>query len=164
MAFVNEFPSEEDIDKYNLVNYKKNKDLPLEYRRTWTVDHAKNCYICGGLSGNPAFGEEIKGKFSLYINGQKFLVKLIPGESSLVFTDNPYRVKWDAVEDISAIRSDHYARLPNSAWLNPDVSQPVLDGMSLNSFLKILRDALSIHGEGDTNRNIHNPIVVQFGF
>ena len=164
MAFVNEFPSEEDIDKYNLVNYKKNKDLPLEYRRTWTVDHAKNCYIWGGLSGNPAFGEEIKGKFSLYINDQKFLVTLIPGESSLVFSDNPYRVKWDAVEDISAIRPDHYARLPNSAWLNPDVSQPVLDGMSLNSFLEILRDALSIHGEGDTNRNIHNPIVVQFGF
>jgi hypothetical protein len=164
MAFVNEFPSEEDINKYNLTNYKNDKNLSPEFRSIWTVDHGRNFHLWGGLSGKPQFDEVIKGKFYLYLNGSQFFVILTPGKSSLAFSDNPYRVKWDAVEAIFVIRPGCKDGLPNSAWKNPHASQPVLDGKTLNSFLQILKEALSVHGEGDANRNIHNPIDVQFGF
>ena len=164
MAFINEFPSEEDINKYNLTNYKNDKNLSPEFRSIWTVDHGRNFHLWGGLSGKPQFDEVIKGKFYLYLNGSQFLVILVPDAASLVFTDNPYRVKWDAVEAISSIHPDHYSCLPSSAWKKPDVSQPILGGMTLNSFLEILKEALIIYGEGRCNRVIKNPIVVQFEF
>ena len=118
----------------------------------------------GGLSGNLAFGEEMKGKFRLYLNGRQFLVVLVSGAASLAFTENLYRVKWDIIESIFSIHSDHYSCLPTSVWQNPEVSQPLLDGMILNEFLKILTDVLTVYGGGHCNVNIHNPIDVQFVF
>ena len=164
MAFINDFPNDADIKKYNLINYKNNNDRSLESRLEWTVDRDRNFYLWGGLSGNPQFGEEMKGKFRLYLNDRQFLVILAPGAASLAFTDNPYRVKWDAVEAISSIHPDHYARLPSSAWKEPNVSQPILEGMTLNAFLEILKEALIVYGEGRYNRVIKNPIVVRFEF
>jgi hypothetical protein len=107
--------------------------------------------LWGGLSGNPQFDEEIKGKFRLYLNGRRSLVILVPGAASLAFTDNPYRVKWDAVEAISSIHPDNYSCLPSSAWEKRNVSQSMLEGMTLNAFLEILKEVLNVYGEGGCN-------------
>jgi hypothetical protein len=61
MAFVNEVVSDADIDKYGLP-FKKGSG------RYWTRDAEKDMYLWGGKGGNPSFGEEIQGRFRLYLD------------------------------------------------------------------------------------------------
>ncbi|HHW4681103.1 MAG TPA: hypothetical protein ACQGQX_06390 [Xylella taiwanensis] len=168
MPFINEIPSAEDIEKYGLLHlYKKNEILPIEIRRQWTVDHERNFYLCGiGQRGSQASDEPVYYQFQLYLNGPKFIVELDRDYGPSTFNDNPYVVRWDTIVSINAVSNPMkpLVSLPHSAWKNSDEPQPVLDNYSLNEFITILKEALTTRGAGESNRHIHHPIVVQFGF
>ena len=55
MAFVKEFISEADREKYRLDDYKKNVNS-----RSWVIDRARNCFFLylGGDSNRPDMGIE----------------------------------------------------------------------------------------------------------
>lgn len=166
MVFVNEVPTEEEIEKYGLP-FGNDKNVKPELRRIWTVDHGQNYHLTVGISGKQERDEDVKWRCSLYLNGFQFHVFLRQKAGSLVFTDNPYVIRYGAIDSIWAIRTDmedQSIELPKSAWLQPDSPQPLLGGRTLNVFVDILKEALAAHKAGNSKRNIHNPIVVQFDF
>ncbi|KAJ4852485.1 hypothetical protein LOD44_05415 [Xylella fastidiosa subsp. multiplex] len=167
MPFINEIPSAEDIEKYGLP-YKKDLDLDISLRRQWTVDRERNFHLYGGgTTANQAFTDVFYYRFYLYLNGTKFVVELDAGRGSLVFEENPYVVVWSKLMSIKVWPHDQVSplkRVPPTAWDTPDAPQPLLDNRSLNQFIAILKEALTVHGAGDSNRRIHHPIVVRFGF
>ncbi|TNW00193.1 hypothetical protein C5H21_01205 [Xylella fastidiosa] len=166
MPFINEIPSAEDIEKYGLP-FKKDLDLDISLRRQWTVDRERNFHLYGGATGNQAYEGIIHYRFYLYLNGTKFIVELDDGGGSLVFEDNPYVVVWSKLVSIELMPSDqggYLKALPRSAWDTPDAPQPLLQNYSLNQFIVILKEAVTVHGAGESNDSIHHPIVVRFGF
>ncbi|QPC02497.1 hypothetical protein IUD19_01515 [Xylella fastidiosa subsp. multiplex] len=167
MPFINEIPSAEDIEKYGLP-FKKDLDLDISLRRQWTVDRERNFHLYGGgTTANQAFTDVFYYRFYLYLNGTKFVVELDAGRGSLVFEENPYVVVWSKLMSIKVWPHDQVSplkRVPPTAWDTPDAPQPLLDNRSLNQFIAILKEALTVHGAGDSNRRIHHPIVVRFGF
>ncbi|ALR07195.1 hypothetical protein XFHB_10410 [Xylella fastidiosa] len=167
MPFINEIPSAEEIEKYGLP-YKNDVNLPMRLRSQWTVDRERNFHLYGGgATANQAYEEIFYYRFYLYLNGTKFVVELDAGRGSLVFEDNPYVVVWSKLMSIELMPSDqggYLKALPRSAWDTPDAPQPLLQNYSLNQFIVILKEALTVHGAGDSNRRIHHPIVVRFGF
>jgi hypothetical protein len=166
MAFVNEIPSAEDIEKYDLP-YKLDLDRPIENRRIWTVDRERNSYLTGGgLTGNPAFEDNLKTCFRLYLAGSKFEVILEPRLTPNGFDGNPYQIYWPALLSIWALRpqENRMLEVSKSAWEQPDKPNPVLNNMPLNQFVALFKEAVSIYKAGDYNRHIHHPITVSFGF
>ncbi|MGY4695903.1 hypothetical protein XfCFBP8356_001530 [Xylella fastidiosa subsp. sandyi] len=167
MPFINEIASAEDIEKYGLP-FKKYLDSDISLRRQWTVDRERNFHLYGGgATANQAYEEIFYYRFYLYLNGTKFVVELDAGRGSLVFEDNPYVVVWSKLMSIKVWPHDQVSplkRVPPAAWDTPDAPQPLLDNRSLNQFIAILKEALTVHGAGDSNRRIHHPIVVHFGF
>ncbi|AAO28188.1 hypothetical protein D1605_001585 [Xylella fastidiosa subsp. fastidiosa] len=167
MPFINEIPSAEDIEKYGLP-FKKDLDLDISLRRQWTVDRERNFHLYGGgATGNQAYEGIIHYRFYLYLNGAKFIVELDDGGGSLVFEDNPYVVVWSKLVSIELMPSDqggYLKALPRSTWDTPDAPQPLLHNYSLNQFIVILKEAVTVHGAGESNDSIHHPIVVRFGF
>ncbi|ALR01936.1 hypothetical protein [Xylella fastidiosa] len=168
MPFINEIPSAEEIEKYGLP-FKKDLDLDISLRRQWTVDRERNFYLYeGGLTGNPAYEGVVYYCFYLYLNGTKFIVELDDeGGGSLVFEDNPYVVVWNKLVSIKVMPHDQVSslkRVPPAAWDTPDAPQPLLQNYSLNQFISIFKEAVTVNGAGNSNRNIHHPIVVRFGF
>ncbi|MGY0328856.1 hypothetical protein ACWWAE_01580 [Xylella fastidiosa subsp. multiplex] len=169
MPFINEIPSAEDIEKYGLP-FKKDLDLDISLRRQWTVDRERNFHLYGGgTTANQAFTDVFYYRFYLYLNGTKFVIELDvdPNRKPPRFKDNPYVVEWSKLMSIELMPSDqggYLKALPRSAWDTPDVPQPLLQNYSLNQFIVILKEALTVRGAGDSNRHIHHPIVVRFGF
>lgn len=165
MAFVNEVPTEQEIVKYDLP-YGNDKNFKPELRRVWTADHDRDFYLTVGVSGKPEHDEEVKWRCTMYLGGARFHIFVMPGKGSSAFTDNPVIVSYGPIESIWAIRTDidQSVPLPKSAWDQPDLPQPLLDGRTLNEFVAILKEGLSAFKAGDSNRNIHNPIVVRFDF
>ncbi|MDD0884170.1 hypothetical protein, partial [Xylella fastidiosa] len=143
-------------------------DLDISLRRQWTVDRERNFHLYGGgTTANQAFTDVFYYRFYLYLNGTKFVVELDAGRGSLVFEENPYVVVWSKLMSIKVWPHDQVSplkRVPPTAWDTPDAPQPLLDNRSLNQFIAILKEALTVHGAGDSNRRIHHPIVVRFGF
>jgi len=165
MAFVNEIPTEEEIVKYGLP-YANDKNWPPERRRIWTVDHDRNFHLTGDIHGDQARGEEVKWLFKLYLNGVWLRIYMKFSGGSSVYTDNPYVVQYGPIESIWVIRTDidQSIELSKSAWQQPDSSQSLLGGRTLNEVVDILKEGLTARKAGQSNRNINNPIVVQFNF
>ncbi|WP_058569388.1 hypothetical protein ACN3VN_09345 [Xylella fastidiosa] len=167
MPFINEIPSAEEIEKYGLP-YKNDLNLSMEMRTSWSVDHERNFHLYGlGATGNQAFEEKIYHRFKLYLNGSNFIVEFEDGGGSLRFDDNPHVLVWSKLVSINVCPHDQLSplkRVPPAAWDTPDAPQPLLQNYSLNQFIVILKEALTVRGAGDANRNIHHPIVVHFGF
>jgi hypothetical protein len=136
MAFVNEVVSDADIDKYGLP-FEKGSG------RYWTRDAERDMYLWGGKGGNPAFGEEIEGRFFLYFDYKQFYLVLHPGEGSVSFLDSPYVINWDSVSQI----------------------QPTdLHGVSIELVLSTMKEALLVYGQ-DGELNAYTPTrLVHFGF
>ena len=63
MAFVKEFISEADREKYRLDDYKKNVNS-----RSWVIDRARDCFFLylGGDSNRPDMGIERPYKYWLF--------------------------------------------------------------------------------------------------
>ncbi|ACA11346.1 hypothetical protein FG476_02480 [Xylella fastidiosa subsp. multiplex] len=169
MPFINEIPSAEDIEKYGLP-YKNDVNLPMRLRSQWTVDRERNFHLYGGgATANQAYEEIFYYRFYLYLNGTKFVVELDvdPNRKPPTFKDNPYVIVWSKLMSIKVWPHDQVSplkRVPPAAWDTPDAPQSLLDNRSLNQFIVILKEALTVRGAGDANRNIHHPIVVHFGF
>jgi hypothetical protein len=90
MAFKNEVVSDADIDRYNLPFQKGDG-------RWWTRDTERDYYLWGGISGNPAYGEEQEGWFYLYFGGKTYTILIRPGTFSQSLKDNPYIVRWSQI-------------------------------------------------------------------
>ena len=136
MAFVNEVVSDADIDKYGLP-FKKGSG------RYWTRDAEKDMYLWGGKGGNPSFGEEIQGRFRLYLDHKLLHVVLRPGSGSTSFLDSPYVIRWDSV-----------------VYIKP----ADLHGISMEQVLSALKRALLVYGQ-DGELNADTPTrLVHFGF
>jgi hypothetical protein len=100
-------------------------------------------YLWGGKGGNPAFGEEIEGRFLLYFDHKQFYLVLHPGYGSMSFSDSPYVISWDSVSQI----------------------QPTdLHGVTMELVLSTLKEALLVYGQ-DGELNEYAPTrLVHFGF
>jgi hypothetical protein len=136
MPFVNEVVSDDDIDRYELPFIKGND-------RYWTRDHARDIYLWGGRSGNPARDEEIEGKFHFYVGGTMLWITLRLGEWSRDWTVKPYVVAWDGPVGIYP----------------PDCS-----GLDRQQVISLLKEALIAYGfDGRENKNVPER-TVRFGF
>ena len=104
MAFINEYISEENIEKYQineLMNsYSKYKDFPKEfYPHRWTIDKERESWFmwvhdpADPLDYTRATGESI---FILHYKGENIEIVLrdVFEESSSKLTDNPFYVTW----------------------------------------------------------------------
>ena len=136
MAFVNEIVSDADIDRYELP-FKKGSG------RYWTRDKERDIYLWGGKGGNPAFGEEILGRFTLSIKGRKIECLLRPGRGSMKFKEKPFLVKWSSLVDLKP------------AGLH-DFDRELVEG--------VLKEALMAYGQdGELNEDTPD-FVVEFDF
>lgn len=136
MAFVNEVVSDSDIDKYGLP-FKKGSG------RYWTRDVERDMYLWGGLSGNPAHGEDIEGRFYLYVGGMEIYIVVLPGTWSAKFSESPYVISWKSLEhvrpsDLGKIRKDR--------------------------FLEILKEALTVYGRNGRENRYTPTRIIKFEF
>jgi hypothetical protein len=136
MAFVNEVVSDEDIDRYGLP-FKKGSG------RYWTRDAERDYYLWGGIGGNTALGEDILGRFHLWISNRLIRVILQPGAGSNSYSESPYNIVWDSVLYI-----DHAA----------------MNGLIFDQFIGVLKEALSIYGEDGEENSFAKNLAITFKF
>ena len=136
MPFVNEQVSDADIDAYGLP-FEKGDD------QWWTRDKERDFYLWGGRSGNPAWGEDIHGRFHFSMLGTKLQLGISLGHWSKNWHVKPYLVGWDQL-----------------LWIDP----PDCGGLDRDQMIVVLKEALVAYGRnGFDNRNTPDRIV-QFGF
>lgn len=112
MAFVNEYISPEDRQKYGIDELNKfyhRMFLPMGSGNSWTIDRQKNCYLRFVRQGRYCEeGEERISYFSFYWNG---LVRVIRfqsesgggGRQALVWKQKYYLKKIDPpIDDLDA--------------------------------------------------------------
>jgi hypothetical protein len=136
MAFKNEVVSDADIDRYNLPFQKGDG-------RWWTRDAARDYYLWGGLSGNPAYGTEQEGRFYLYVDGNVHFIIVFLTENLNNVEDFPRTRNWQEIARIVPEPDDfrHKARLG-----------------------KIIKEALNAYGYDGQNDDCSKDVRVVFGF
>lgn len=105
MAFVNEVVSDEDIVKYNLPFAPGSKCY-------WTRDSARDLFLWGEISEDPARGYMPEGRFILSLESRLLSFVLTLGDRSTSFRDDPYRIVWKA---IVRVQPDDFAGLEPAA-------------------------------------------------
>jgi hypothetical protein len=136
VAFVNEVVSDADIDAYGLP-FEKGKG------HWWTRDQERDLYLWGGEFGNPAWGDEVEGRFCLFIDGRTLRLALSFGLWSKNWHVKPYIVTWDRL-----------------LWIDP----PDCCGIDRSRVIDFLKESLVAYGrDGRENRNTPDRIV-HFGF
>lgn len=166
MAFVNEIPTAEDIEKYDLP-YNLDLERPIEQRRSWLADRERGFYLTGpGVTGNQAFEDNVKMYFNLILGRSMFKVVMEPKQTPGDFNSNPYHIHWPALLEIWTVhpQESRMVEVCKTAREAPNVPHPLLQDHSLNEFVKILKEAITAHKEGDYNKYIQAPITVSFGF
>lgn len=143
MAFVNEYVSGEDVQKYNLDEvwlhrnpvYRREGKLPPGFRHKWTVDRERNFYFM--VTGGGGYDRGNITECVLYLDGVLLNVELAkPGEGSKSFSEQPYRIVWELNKMLP--------KLPDST------SQEAV---------RVLKDALRAYGYAGARRQIPNTIV-----
>jgi len=104
MAFINEYISEEDIEKYKineLMNsYQGENKFPKKYyKHRWTIDKERECWFMWvDMPHEPLDHTRFTGEriFILHYKGKniEIVLRKIFEESSEVLTDNPFYVTW----------------------------------------------------------------------
>ncbi len=168
MAFVNEIPSAEDIEKFDLP-YKPDLSDPIELRRDWAVDRERDVYVTGpGGIGKQDRDEPLKRYFVVYLGRSKIRVLLEPQRTTGDYKNSPYHIHWPALHEIWALRpqDSRFVEIYNLARQNPDSPNSYLRNYSLNEFLAIFKEAATVRKEGFHNRFILTPVAVAvtFGF
>lgn len=136
MAFMNEVVSDADIDAYGL-GLEKGKG------HWWTRDKERDLYLWGGESGNPAFGEEIEGRFEIFLSGRLIRIAISLGQWSANWHVKPYVVDWDQL-----------------LWIEPSDCA----GLDRDLVITVLKEALIAYGR-DGRQNLNTPDrIVHFGF
>ena len=149
MAFVNEYVSEEDIKKYNLVKiwlsqhpgFKREGKPPPGYRFSWTIDHEREIWFM-----RIAWGGYERGNLQtwlLYWKGELVEIELAkPGEGSDGWKEQPYRIVWG---------------VPSHS-LNP-TSHP-----DWHEILQVVKEALTVFGYNGVVEQAPGTTVVSFKF
>jgi hypothetical protein len=136
VAFVNEVVSDADIDAYALP-FEKGKG------HWWTRDKERDLYLWGGEYGNPAWGDDVEGLFSFFIDGRTLQLALSLGVWSKNWHVRPYIVTWDRL-----------------LWIDP----PDCYAIDRSRVIDLVHEALVAYGrDGRENRNTPDRIV-RFGF
>ena len=146
MTFVNEYVSDEDIEKYDLNGlwnryFPRRKGQPfLGNRPGWTIDRERNIYLLAIEQGINEHGN--RTTFILWWDGVQLLAKLDLVEgSSGKFDEVPFVVVW-ALFSITRPESCKVAR---------------------EDIIQALKEALATYGYFGVKRQIPNT-VVEFKF
>ena len=143
MAFVNEYVSDEDVQKYkldDLVRRWKGGWIPPQHRHTWTFDRERDVYFKLMSSGREEQSNHIKSV--LFYKGVELTVGLVlMSGSSAMLNASPFRVIWD-IEFIS---------------------HPLGQLVPREEIIPVLKEALIVHGYRGIHRQIPNT-VVEFNF
>jgi len=117
MSFINEYISEEDIEKYKineLMNsYSKYKDFPKKhYKHLWTIDKEKESWFMyvhsptDPLDYTRGTGEVF---FILFYKNEniEIVLRKVFEECSEIKTDNPFNVTWklDRIKKPEALKN-----------------------------------------------------------
>ena len=104
MAFINEYISEEDIEKYQINevmnSYQGEGEFPKKYyKHLWTIDKEKESWFMWvDMPHEPLDHTRFTGEriFILHYKGKniEIVLRKIFEESSEVLTDNPFYVTW----------------------------------------------------------------------
>jgi hypothetical protein len=136
MPFVNEQVTDAEIDAYGL-SLEKGKG------HWWTRDRQRDFVLWGGECGNPARGQELHGRFRLYIAGTKLELGISLGHWSKNWHVKPYQVGWVQL-----------------LWLDPSGC----GGLDRGQVIGVLKEALVAYGRNG-RENLNTPErIVQFGF
>jgi hypothetical protein len=166
MAFIEEIPSAQDINDFDLP-FELDLEKPIKERRTWWADRERGIYFTGiGLTGNQAFDENIKQRAGIYIGRTRFNVILEPHANPGKFTTNPYVIHYPDLLKIMVYVSPERGMIDVLPVVGeaPDEPHPFLQNRSFNEFLVLLKEALVAYKAGNSTENIHGAIVVSFGF
>lgn len=136
MPFINQIISDEDIEKYRLP-FERNGEF------YWTRDLERNYYLWGGYHGNPAHGEDIEGRFHLYLDGAELYFALRPGPGSVEFSETPYTVAWESIE-----------------YMKPSS----LEALHKRKAIEVIKEALTVYGRNGRDNKYTRNIQVKFDF
>lgn len=129
MAFVNEYVSDEDVERYDLLGLEKAfyRDEPLG-RYTWTRDKERDIYLRKGKG--PGKENDIP-VWVLYCQGKLSAFQIYEGEgSSRKVYERPYRIVW------------HF----EGFWQNGSRLFSVPPKGELPEFFQALKEALTEYG------------------
>jgi hypothetical protein len=109
----------------------------------WTRDAERDVYLWGGLSGNPAHGEDINGEFYFHIDGQTLYFVIRPSAGSIKFSESPYRIVWAS---ITYVKPSNYG------------------GLHKDRVIALLKDALTAYGRNGRENKYTPCRTISFGF
>jgi len=140
MGFVNEYASEADVARLGLPKlWKKYRRFPPDqgFRYDWTVDKDRKIYLIRVATGHEDLGNRVT--FILGIPGTRFecALDLIPGTSSGLLTEKPFRITWALVR------------------IQPSIPDPDKRAATVS----ILKMALTTYGYAGARRQIPDTIV-----
>lgn len=139
MAFVNEYVSDADVEKYELDSLRKRLkgDVPPGFRHTWTIDRERNSYyIPLWIGGGKEPLNQVRG--ILYHEGVHWDVAVrheLGG--SVVLTDEPYRIKWGLVH----------------------IEHPSGNPVPREQIVPVLKEALAAYGVQGVHFQVPNTVV-----
>jgi len=145
MAFINEYISEENIEKYQINelrnSYSKYKNHPKKHHRHhWTIDTEREIWFMWvGVRQDPLDHTRTTGErfFTLYYKNEHIEVVLrkVFEESSVKNIENPYYITW---------KLDHIKKPSN------------LKNIEEKEIIEVLEEALNVYGpEGMDNVDIY---------
>lgn len=147
MTFINEYMSEEDIQKNKLdekylKKHPEYNEMPSDFNPQWTINKDENITLQLIGRANPAYVDEYWTEFELNIDGKIFLCRLRYGVGgSISFREAPYIIVWDLVS----------------------ISPNNLHEIQREYFFKVLKEAVTVFGYDGARKQIPNTIV-KFNF
>ena len=142
MAFVNEYISDEDVEKYGIAQLRD--ELHFDYARRcdweWTRDRERDAYLIQRSHLGRDFEPEV---WLLYEKGRYCAVMLHRGGGSKSYSEQPYRRLWHFKGFAEA--------WPKRCPVPPNEEQPHI--------IQLLKEALTVYGEGGMNSYVSDTIV-----
>jgi hypothetical protein len=147
MGFVNEYVSDEDIEKYGLeelyIKYNPSlieSGIPSFHRFMWTINASEEvCLMKVGVGR-----EELCSRFTwvLFWKGKKVKVQTeLTDESSRKFSESPYIRVWDLIS----------------------IENTEIDEADRSEVINFLKDALEVFGYDGARRQIQDTLI-KFNF
>ena len=149
MAFVAEYISKEDIEKYDIINrvdqrlakYHYNPQKPYQIKwLNWVIDRQRDIwliFVCSPHLPDPRDGYTGEEIWLLYYKGRDIeldIRRIYDETTSKYFTENPFKVKYK----FQSVNSD-------------------IGDISIDELYKILNEALSEYGSGGIENREYVP-------